>query len=141
MLDARPTTTNWRYQRKMDIKPSAELKKRLFNEPQSGENLQSDINNLLGEIQQADQLRWNFDFTRNVPLPGRFKWQLVSSSRHLEEMNNNDGGSKTPQTPSKSRFSKPESSVVASPSTQRIISGKRDLKFHYVILLNEIIQF
>ncbi|XP_067946258.1 cyclin-dependent kinase inhibitor 1B-like [Watersipora subatra] len=77
MLDIR-AMENWRQTNKMDIKPSAGLKKRLFDEePKTEDHLQSDLKKEMKEIQKADRLRWNYDFTRDIPLPGgRYKWEL-----------------------------------------------------------------
>lgn len=81
MLDISSGSVGWRYS-KMDIKPAASLKKALFCEPNC-EQSQEDLKSMMQEIEQSNNRRWNFDFKNNVPLPGSYKWESVSTIRSV----------------------------------------------------------
>lgn len=139
---------NWRYTKKMDIKPSAGIKKCLFDKPEHND-LQTDLHEQLGDIQKADRLRWNYDFKRDQPLPGgRYNWERIGSTcrgfgfeedvkRSSDEVDrcSSDAESETAESDSSSSASESASSTksstlnspshtVSSPSTQRCIPGQ-----------------
>lgn len=140
MLDIQPSN-NWRYQSRADIKPSAGLKVCLFGQPEP-EKLDTDFKQLLGEIQQAERLRWDYDFKSDQPLPGgRYQWKKMSASKldlgtagesekrssdHLDSSGETESDVSIADSPeiSSSSWSKTLSGSVAfSPSTQRSLSG------------------
>lgn len=131
MMDiVRSTGNDWRYARsRVDIKPSAEIKKCLFGEPDH-ESLQSDLREQFREIRQADELKWNYDFSHDMPLPGgRYKWEKVSAdiNANITEPTPTVTDSTSPSTSTTSphTFSaKVVASCLDSPSVQRSISGK-----------------
>ena len=140
MLDIR-AMENWRQTNKMDIKPSAGLKKRLFDEPETEDHLQSDLKKEMKEIQKADRLRWNYDFTRDIPLPGgRYKWELGVNTSTPESTGCEGSGCESIDrssesesdcslnSPTSSTASPPlrtfvTSTVFDSPATQRRLPG------------------
>ena len=146
MLDICPAGNNWRFKRnKMDIKPTAALKKCLFGEPEH-ESLKSDLNQMMNDIQTNDRLRWDFDFKKGKPVPGgRLEWEKMPlpAATHVIEDNNtkftlglirsdevSDAASSTetspctsPSTSSPVKCNRPSCLSVESPSTQRKLSG------------------
>lgn len=146
MLDICPSGNNWRFKRnKMDIKPSAALKKCLFGEPDH-ESLKSDLNQMMNDIQTNDRLRWDFDFKKEKPvLGGRHEWEKVPlpATTHVLEDNNvkfslgltradevSDAATSTESSPCTSpTISSPSKSIrpavvsVESPSTQLKLPG------------------
>lgn len=145
MLDIRPAGSICRFKRnKMDIKPSAALKKCLFGEPDH-DSLKADLNTMMTEIQTNDRLRWDFNFTKGEPVEGgRYKWDklpLPAKTHVLEDqpkfniigLKRGDDVTEIASTESSPTASPtistcPQTTTVlckGSPSTQRKLPGEQ----------------
>uniref|UniRef100_A0A8C6WN32 Cyclin-dependent kinase inhibitor domain-containing protein n=1 Tax=Neogobius melanostomus TaxID=47308 RepID=A0A8C6WN32_9GOBI len=49
--------------------------------PVNHEQLRRELSQRLRDITERDSRRWNFDFQRDAPLPGRFQWEEVPAER------------------------------------------------------------
>ena len=62
----------------------ANPRRSLFGRPDHSEN-QAFVRRELEEIRAKDMQRWNFDFAREVPLPGKFAWHRVGGTTSVDE--------------------------------------------------------
>lgn len=63
--------------------------RRLFSSEPSSEGGKADPGNFLRamevELRRRDTERWNFDFQKEKPLPGRYQWVAVGAKKNTEE--------------------------------------------------------
>ncbi|CAL8244307.1 unnamed protein product [Lota lota] len=52
--------------------------RKLFG-PVDHDQLSRDLNQLLDEMAEQDQRRWNFSFKTDEPLPGKYQWDTIPS--------------------------------------------------------------
>lgn len=116
MLDVRSRNT-WNY-RKMDIKPSVQVKKVLFGEPDH-EELKRDLDRDMQAIREQDKQRWDYDFQKECPLPSS-RWEPTADTTQLTE---GEDAMVIPSSPVKRLL--PSHSLIMSPSNQRSLDGKR----------------
>lgn len=119
----------------MDIKPSAQVKKSLFNDDDSDdhESHQDVLDRELRQIQEQDKLRWGFDFSKNKPVPGGpYQWEInsniITDNNYLRITDDLEKTSPvtSPVSPVKRSHSKSQitQTTLSSPSTQSSINGK-----------------
>ena len=127
MLDILPAN-NWRYTNKMDIKPSGCIRKISFGDSDDESNTQNNnsqsLREMQKEIQKTDQLRWNFDFTRDKPLSGSYQWKLVTPSRDTRtDVSNDSSGENSDRSSESESDSSPTLGSCSSPQIQKSIPG------------------
>jgi len=145
MLDTVPASISYRYAHKADIKPSAQVKKVLsFGDTEiNHEEARKELDEQFASIAKQDALKWNFDFVKEQPLGGKYKWELHtveqpildSEERNLLEDNlrrgdnpddtNSDSESSLTDSDSDNSSSSTHSpvSITYSPSTQTRLTG------------------
>ncbi|CAB4067430.1 unnamed protein product [Lepeophtheirus salmonis] len=67
------------------VRPSLRVKRALFGPVDHEENVRFVQRELARNREEASQ-RWNYDFSRDVPLPGRYEWEVPSLNTLVEPL-------------------------------------------------------